>query len=61
MRTRKAQGTAMEDPNSALLAIDLINPFDFPGAVPLLREVRKIAPNVRRILRRARLAGIPVI
>lgn len=52
---------AMTDSRSALLAIDLINPFDFPGAISLLREVRKIVPNVCRMLRRARKAGVPVI
>jgi nicotinamidase-related amidase len=51
----------MADPASAVLVIDLINPFDFPGAAPLLRETRKIVPTVRRVLRRARAAGVPVI
>jgi nicotinamidase-related amidase len=46
---------------SAVLAIDLINPFDFPGAAALLRETNRILPNVRRILRRAREAGVPLI
>jgi nicotinamidase-related amidase len=46
---------------SAVLAIDLINPFDFPGASSLLRETGRILPNVRRVLRRARDAGVPVI
>ncbi|MBO9664014.1 isochorismatase family cysteine hydrolase [Dokdonella sp.] len=47
--------------NSAVLAIDLINPFDYPGAVSLLRETTKALPTMRRILRRARAAGVPVI
>lgn len=47
--------------NSAVLAIDLINPFDYPGAVALLGETTKALPNIRRILRRARAAGVPVI
>lgn len=46
---------------SAVLAIDLINPFDFPGAAPLLRETKRALPKIRRILRRAREAGVPVI
>ncbi|MBA8885446.1 isochorismatase family cysteine hydrolase [Dokdonella fugitiva] len=46
---------------AAVLAIDLINPFDFPGAAPLLRETRRVLPNMRRVLRRARTAGVPVI
>ncbi|MGN6520333.1 MAG: isochorismatase family cysteine hydrolase [Dokdonella sp.] len=46
---------------SAVLAIDLINPFDFPGASSLLRETNRILPNVRRVLRRARAADVPVI
>src|SRR5690242_19319311 len=46
---------------SAVLAIDLINPFVFPGASSLLRETGRILPNVRRVLRRACDAGVPVI
>lgn len=46
---------------SAVLAIDLINPFDYPGATPLLREMTKVLPNIRRFLGRARAAGVPVI
>jgi nicotinamidase-related amidase len=46
---------------AAVLAIDLINPFDFPGAAPLLRETRLVLPAMRRVLRRARSAGVPVL
>ncbi|HEU4663781.1 MAG TPA: isochorismatase family cysteine hydrolase, partial [Dokdonella sp.] len=44
-----------------LLAIDLINPFDFPGSAALLRQARGVLPNIRRVLRRAREARVPVI
>ncbi|HEY6940182.1 isochorismatase family cysteine hydrolase [Dokdonella sp.] len=44
-----------------MLAIDLVNPFDFPGAGSLLRQTRRVLPNIRRILRRAREAGVPVV
>lgn len=46
---------------AAVLAIDLINPFDFPGAAPLLRETRIVLPTIRRVLLRARKAGVPVL
>lgn len=51
----------MPGPTSAFLIIDVINPFDFEGAAPLLRETRGIVPTLRRLLEGTRAAGIPVI
>ena len=45
----------------ALLAIDLINPFDFDGADALMRQTRRIIPAMRRLLRQARRSGAPVV
>lgn len=51
----------MRGGGAAVLAIDLINPFAFPGAAALLRETRAVLPAIRRVLRRARKAGVPVL
>ncbi|MFC4821482.1 cysteine hydrolase family protein [Dokdonella ginsengisoli] len=51
----------MTERDAAVLAIDLIHPFDFPGAVALLRETRRVVPTIRRVLHRARRAGVPVL
>ena len=45
----------------ALLLIDVINDFDFPGADQLLRYARPMARNLLRLKRRAYKAGVPVI
>jgi len=47
--------------STALIAIDLINPFDFKGAAALLRQTWTILPNLRRLLQHARKVGAPVI
>jgi nicotinamidase-related amidase len=54
-------GSAPDKHEFALLLIDVINDFDFPEADKLLKYARKMAPNLLRLKRRAREAGIPVI
>jgi nicotinamidase-related amidase len=46
---------------TALLLIDLINPFDHEGAESLLAATRRIAPNVLRLRDAFRRQGKPVI
>lgn len=48
-------------PKSVLLMIDVINHFEFPDGSALLRNALSIAPNLVRLKRRARAAGIPTI
>src|SRR6266403_3940892 len=54
-------GSAPDKHKFALLLIDVINDFDFPEAVELLKYARKMATNLLRLKRRAQEAGIPVI
>jgi len=46
---------------TALLIVDAINPFDFPGGQKLAREALKVARAIARLAERARRARIPVI
>ena len=54
-------GSAPDNHEIALLLIDVINDFDFPGADQLLKYARPMARNVLRLKRRAYKAGVPVI
>jgi nicotinamidase-related amidase len=45
----------------ALLLVDVINAFDFPGSGSLVRAAEKAAPKIERLAARARDAGVPVI
>ena len=54
-------GSAPDKLELALLLIDVINDFDFPGADQLLRYARPMARNLLRLKRRAYKAGVPVI
>ena len=54
-------GSAPDKREMALLLIDVINDFDFPGADQLLRYARPMARNLVRLERRAYKAGVPVI
>ena len=46
-------GSAPDKHEIALLLIDVINDFDFPGADQLLRYARPMARNLLRLKRRA--------
>ncbi len=54
-------GSAPDKHEIALLLIDVINDFDFPGAEQLLRYARPMARNLLRLKQRAYKAGVPVI
>ena len=54
-------GSAPDKHDIALLLIDVINDFDFPGADQLLRYARPMARNLLRLKWRAYKAGVPVI
>jgi nicotinamidase-related amidase len=45
----------------ALVLIDVINTFDFPGSAALVRAAKKAAPNIERLAGAARDAGVPVV
>lgn len=45
----------------ALLLIDVINRFDFPGSAAIVRAAERAAPNIARLATRARQARVPVI
>jgi nicotinamidase-related amidase len=55
---RSTQRNAMK---TALVVIDLINPFNFKGAAALMRQTKSILPAMRRLLHHARRVGAPVV
>ncbi|RYZ06151.1 MAG: cysteine hydrolase [Myxococcales bacterium] len=50
-----------EESRVALLLVDVINAFDFPGAEPLVRAAHHAAPKILTLRERAHAAGVPVI
>ncbi len=54
-------GNAPDKCETALLLIDVINDLDFPEAEGMLPQALAMAKNLRRLKRRARQAGVPVI
>jgi len=48
-------------PESALLLIDVVNPFDFPGAGRLLRRATPAAARIAALKQRAARAHVPTI
>lgn len=46
---------------SALLLIDVINPFDFPGGAAFAQRARRVASRILALRERARRKGLPVI
>src|SRR3954453_16899330 len=54
-------GSAPDTHSTALLFIDVVSDFNFPGGDNLLAEGLQIAPNLALLRRRAREAGVPVI
>jgi nicotinamidase-related amidase len=53
--------SARLSPRSALLLIDVVNPFDFPGAGRLLESALPAAARIRARKSRAARAGVPAI
>jgi nicotinamidase-related amidase len=56
--TRRTQATPS---GAALVLIDVINGFDFPGSGPLVRAAKRVAPAIETLAQRARAARVPVI
>jgi nicotinamidase-related amidase len=54
-------GSAPDSHETALLLIDVINDFEFPRGDELFEQAIKIAPNIARLKKRARAAGVPAI
>ena len=50
-----------ETRGTAVVVIDMINTYEHPDAEVLIRSVRQALPGVRRVLARARAAGVDVI
>lgn len=46
---------------SAVLLVDVINAFDFPGANALVEAAEAAAPKIAKLCERARAAGTPII
>lgn len=46
---------------AALLLVDVVNAFDFPGSEPLVRAAHHVAPKILALRERAHAAGVPVI
>lgn len=47
--------------SSALLIVDIVNPFDFPGGAALARATRRIVPGLLRTRAAFDRAGLPTI
>ncbi len=45
----------------ALILVDVINDFDFPGADALIEAARRATPAIRELASRARKARVPVL
>lgn len=58
---RDPHGCVAERSSTALLLIDVINPFDFPEAPQLLRFARPAARRIAALKDRLQALGIPVI
>jgi nicotinamidase-related amidase len=48
-------------PGVAVILMDVINAFEFPGAAPLIRAAKRAAPKIDALVRAARAADVPVI
>jgi nicotinamidase-related amidase len=46
---------------SALVVVDMINPYDFPDAGAVARHAPEAVANIARLLERSRSEGVPVI
>lgn len=58
---RDPHGCVAHRSSTALLLIDVINPFDFPEASQLLRFARPAAQRIAALKERLQACGIPVI
>jgi nicotinamidase-related amidase len=46
---------------TALVLIDVVNTFDFPGSASLVRAARVAAPRIEALANRAREEGVPIV
>ena len=53
--------SSRKPPGTALLLIDVINTFDFPGSAPLVRAALAASSRIARLARRAREQRAPVV
>lgn len=53
--------TSVPRSRTALLLVDVINPFDFPGGAAFARRARPVARALHRLSARARARRVPVI
>ena len=56
-----SRGSAPAANGTALVLIDVINAFDFPGSAPIVREAKRAAPRIARLAEHARARGVPVV
>ena len=54
-------GSVPDNHHTALLLIDVINHFEFPGGKELYEKAFPIGPRIAALKRRAQSAGVPVI
>ena len=54
-------GNVPDEAIAALLLIDVINDFEFPGGEKLFEQALPVARRIARLKKRAKQAGIPVI
>ena len=54
-------GNVVDQSPLAVLMVDVINAFDFPGAESLVEAARKMASNLADLCSQARKRGIPII
>jgi len=54
-------GNVPDSCSAALILLDVITDFDFPGGDQLLEQALPLAPRLRKLAERARQAGIPVL
>jgi nicotinamidase-related amidase len=60
MRHSKRHGSLV-GPRTAVLFVDVVNPFDFPGADALLANALRMTAPIARLRREARRAGAHVV
>jgi nicotinamidase-related amidase len=58
---KTAQARPKQGASQCVLLVDVINGFDFRGSQPLVRAAERAAPNIERLLARARRARVPVV
>lgn len=60
-KSKDLHGSAPDKHSAALLLIDVISDFDFPGGASLLKNALPVAQNIAKLKRKAKSVGVPVI